>query len=90
MSERTDELLAGMCHGDLSPAEQAELEALLAAQPELVAAAQAELRLHRMLPLALRGPQGDWFPAAVPRASGATRQPVVGPTSRCKPTNRGK
>lgn len=65
MSERLDHLLAGMCHGELALAERHELEHLLEYEPGALSAAHQQWRLHRRLPLALRGPSGDWFVSGV-------------------------
>jgi hypothetical protein len=91
MTERLDELLASMCTGDLTPAEQRELDAVFASDPEALTTAVAHWRLHRQLPLALRGDTGDWFPATVDKAlkrpSAVLRRPrSVRRSRRVRPT----
>ncbi len=89
MSERLDDLLAAMCAGDLTASEQRELDVLLGSDPAALATAVAQWRLHRQLPLALRGTSGDWFPAAVgtalQRPSAVIRRPRLVRKRRRKP-----
>lgn len=65
---RCDDLMDALLADELTTDGQRELEALLAAQPELVAEAAAQWRLHRLLPVAARGPTGDRFAHGVARA----------------------
>lgn len=61
MSDRADDLIHGLLDDELDADARRDLEAELAAQPELVAETAALWRLHRTLPVASRGSDGDRF-----------------------------
>lgn len=67
-AERAEELLAEVLDGELDSARRDELDALLASDSALATTATAQYRLHRLLPLAARGPDGDRFDRAVMHA----------------------
>lgn len=68
MSRRSDELVNELLDGELDAAGRRELDALLAADPGLVEESAVQWRLHRMLPVVTRGPEGDHFVQNLRRA----------------------
>lgn len=68
--ERLNLLLQGAWDGTLDDEERSELDRRLEADPDALAAALADWRIHRQLPLVLRGADG-WFATGVVRSLAA-------------------